>query len=197
MTTTNLPASIETATRAVVALSNDVDEVTVCLTMAFGLDFIEVPASPEKYGSLSDAISRTAIHLDALAKTAEAASLKLRGATQPVRELPRPEPQPCQCAEPELPEFQVSPAPETLTTPGEAVEEEDGECEPVTEDKIEEPQKTDDGLKAQHDPGESLVVHLPDREQAHQPAREDDGQGRPRRRGLGGDERNRGKASRK
>lgn len=194
MSIANLPASIETATNAVNRLGDDVTSALDCLAIAFGLPFTQIPRPEEGRHSLTGAIDGVALSLDALARTAEAASLKLRGRTEPVRELPRPEPEQCQCAEPELPEFQVGPGPETLTTPPDALEDEEP---PVTEDKIEEPQKTDDGLKAQHDPGESLVVHLPDREQAHQPTREDEGQARPRRRGLGGDERNRGKAKRK
>ncbi len=118
MTAHNLPASIESASAAVIHLGDDVGLAMDTLSAAFGLPFTTVAYSMERCGSLPHALDYVANNLDALAKTAEAASCKLRGRTSPVREITRPETPaaeaPCQC----------QPAAETLTVPAEAIEDE-------------------------------------------------------------------------
>lgn len=184
MTTTNLPDSINTAVRAVSQLGQDVLEVCDVLAFAFG---VTPPPQPpcEESGTIQRSISRVAGSLDALARTAEASSARLRRQVQYIELEPRPEPEQCRCSEPEpLPEPPV-PTSETVTTPAEAVSDDDGEYDPIPVLGSSFSDQTDDDRKQVYDPGESLVVKLPDREQP----REVEPQSRPRRQGKGKDAR--------
>lgn len=199
--TTNLPASIESASAAVIHLGDDVGLAMDTLSAAFGLPFTTVAYSMERDGSLPHALDYVAHNLDALAKTAEAASCKLRGRTVPVREIARPytpaAEAPCQCV----------PAAETLTVPMEAGDEDetdDIEAHPITANHIEanhieehpSAQKTTVVVIAD-DPGES-VIRRPDfpagdkSNNTHEGAAVPEIEGTAQRR-----QRNRGKAKRK
>lgn len=157
---TNLPASIETASAAVTRLGDDVGLAMDTLSAAFGLPFTAVAYSTERYGSLPSALDYVASNLDALAKTAEAASSKLRGRTVPVREIARPDTPaaeaPCQCV----------PAAETLTVPADATnddETDDIEAHHITASSIasnhieEQPSAQKTTVVRKDDPGESVI----------------------------------------
>lgn len=143
--THNLPDSINTATRAVAQLGQDVLEVCDVLALAFGLPMQDQPHT-EDDGSIPRAISLVAGSLDSLAKTAEAASARLRGQARYVQLDPRPE-APCRC----------QPAAETLTVPEDAIN--DDETDDIEAHHIEEQpsaQKTTVVVLAD-DPGESMI----------------------------------------
>lgn len=151
--THNLPASIESATSALGALADHTTEIADVLAMAFGLPFAQVAPADSRYGTVTANVERLAGSLDAIAKTAEAASSRLLGLARPVQLDPRPEP--CQC----------QPAAETLTVPAEAIEDDtdDIATHHIATHHIEEQssyQKTTDDAR-KDDPGES-VIHRPD-----------------------------------
>lgn len=205
--THNLPASIESATSALGALADHTTEIADVLAMAFGLPFAQVAPVDSRYGTVTANVERLAGSLDAIAKTAEAASSRLLGLARPVQLDPRPEP--CQC----------QPAAETLTVPAEAIEYDEPEaspalrklragvanwgaseydaccdpsCKEYDDDDDDDEEKTGDGRKAVPDPSESVIHrdHIPPASSAALPEIEEPGG--PKRR-----PRNRGKAKRK
>lgn len=163
----NLPASVEAASVALGTLADHTTEIADVLAMAFGLPFAPAPMPYTRYGTVTANVERLAGSLDAIAKTAEAASARLLGLARPVQPETRPEV--CHC----------EPAAETLTVPEDATYDVETDAisivesghhiqasthpEPITIDTTEEApnaQKTTDDVH-KDEAGES-VIHRPD-----------------------------------
>lgn len=150
--THNLPASIESATSAIDQLADHTIEIADVLAMAFGLPFAQMPHPDSRYGTVTASVERLAGSLDAVAKSAEAASARLLGLARPIQLDRRPEAiaEPCQC----------QPAPETLTIPPEADPEEAAHEAAMnwtpSESSDDDQKKTDDRLS-----GESVIFRPP------------------------------------
>lgn len=107
----NLPASVEAASVALGTLADHTTEIADVLAMAFGLPFAPAPMPYTRYGTVTANVERLAGSLDAIARTAEAASARLLGLARPVQPETRPEV--CHC----------EPAAETLTVPEDATDD--------------------------------------------------------------------------
>lgn len=162
----NLPASVEAASAALGTLADHTTEIADVLAMAFGLPFAPAPMPYTRYGTVTANVERLAGSLDAIARTAEAASARLLGLARPVQPDRRPE----VCCEP---------AAETLTVPEDATEDVETDTistvesghhittstqpEPITIDTTEEApnaeKTTDDVCK---DAAGESVIHRPD-----------------------------------
>lgn len=151
MTTHNLPASIESATSALDQLTRDTTEIADVLAMAFGLPFALVAQPEGRYGTLPASVERLAGSLDAIAKTAEAASSRLHGLARPVQLDSRPDAiaEPCVC----------HPAPETLTIPDEI--EEAAQEAALNWTPPEDDEKTDDAQKKTTPVNNEAVIFRP------------------------------------